>query len=75
MAIAVTSDLKLIIRKLNFGVNPITASVRAAFGTAHQVGIWSQHKGFFLHKVGMNSSNQQLLQDKKKFVKEVIEVL
>ena len=39
MAIAVTSDLKLIIRKLNFGVNPITASVRAAFGTAHQVGI------------------------------------
>ena len=58
-------------RKLNPGVNHITASVRATFGTAHQVMMNSQYRFFFL-QVGMGSSKHQL-QDKKKCVMEVIE--
>ena len=56
-------------RRLNPGVNQITASVRAAYGTAHQVRIKPQH--WILLKVEMSSSKHQV---KKRLANEVVEV-
>ena len=59
-------------RKLKSGVNEITASVRATYGTAHQVRMNSQYRILTVfHQVGMGSSKHQL-QDKKKVAKEVV---
>ena len=60
---------KDLLRRLNPGVNQITASVRATYGTAHQVRIKLQHRLFL--QVGMSSSKHRLL-DKKRHANEVI---
>ena len=59
-------------RRVNPGVNPITASVRATYGTAHQVVllICAFDFLFFSVQVGMNSSLPQF-KEKEGLLREV----